>query len=416
MRTNILSLKNLYSFLTMRDYPIYSTGIIGNEQKKGITLIRFWKENLLTEFTGGKYGRLIWKETGSRNRHTSEICNRSRQLNVYEEYMTEITAGITEDVLLRQIEQFRIFLVNHQFSYKVFITKLEALLREFAENDNAWNREIEEFFSENYKQTEKARLGENREKEFTAAWFLTFLAIHAMAGDAMGEAPMHALRKNTEYSIEALWEKLHEKQSCATIKYLSSKKCEICSEALQTDHFWGREKEYFDLREMLNKEGHFLISGIGGIGKTELLRQLLQYAVRNQKVDFICAIQYENNFAESLLRAIAKKQQQDIFQDSFTEAIGELKKYAENHKLLILIDNINKDAEEDVYLQTLKDVPAVVFATSRLSQIEGFQTYPLRELDKQSCELVFRDNYTTVTNHSHYAEYLLRKQMESYVR
>lgn len=93
----------------MRDYPIYSTGIIGNEQKKGITLISFWKENLLTEFTGGKYGRLIWKETGSRNRHTSEICNRSRQLNVYEEYMTEITAGITEDVLLRQIEQFRIF-------------------------------------------------------------------------------------------------------------------------------------------------------------------------------------------------------------------------------------------------------------------------------------------------------------------
>ena len=394
MRTNILSLKNLYSFLTMRDYPIYSTGIIGNEQKKGITLIRFWKENLLTEFTGGKYGRLIWKETGSRNRHTSEICNRSRQLNVYEEYMTEITAGITEDVLLRQIEQFRIFLVNHQFSYKVFVTKLEALLQEFAENDNAWNREIEEFFSENYKQTEKARLGENREKEFTAAWFLTFLAIHAMAGDAMGEAPMHTLRKNTEYSIEALWEKLHEKQSCATIKYLSSKKCEICSEALQTDHFWGREKEYFDLREMLNKEGHFLISGIGGIGKTELLRQLLQYAVRNQKVEFICAIQYENNFAESLLRAMAKKQQQDIFQDSFTEAIGELKKYAENHKLLILIDNINKDAEEDVYLQTLKDVPAVVFATSRLSQIEGFQTYPLRELDKQSCELVFRDNYT----------------------
>lgn len=94
----------------IRDYPIYSTGIIGNEQKKGITLSRFWRDTLLPEFTGGKYGKMIWKNTGSRNRHTSEICNRSSQLTVYDEYMEELTGMISEEVILRQIGLFGVFL------------------------------------------------------------------------------------------------------------------------------------------------------------------------------------------------------------------------------------------------------------------------------------------------------------------
>ena len=65
MQKDNLTLRNLYNFLMIRDYPIYSTGIIGNEQKKGITLSKFWRDTLLPEFTGGKYGKMIWKNTGS---------------------------------------------------------------------------------------------------------------------------------------------------------------------------------------------------------------------------------------------------------------------------------------------------------------------------------------------------------------
>lgn len=190
--------------------------------------------------------------------------------------------------------------------------------------------------------------------------------------------------------------KASQRKNGSAITYLSTRKCEICREALSAGHFWGREKEYFDLREMLNKGGHYLISGIGGIGKTELLRQLLKYCVKNKKTEYICFIQYQNNFAESLLRALGKKQQQDMFSDSFTEAVSELKCCAAGHKLLILMDNVYKDTEEDDYLNVLKDVPATVFATSRLPEIEGFTAYPLKKLDVQSCELIFRDTYTRI--------------------
>ena len=44
---NYLSLKNIYRLLTVNDYPIYSNGIIGEKDKRGLTLIKFWKQQLL---------------------------------------------------------------------------------------------------------------------------------------------------------------------------------------------------------------------------------------------------------------------------------------------------------------------------------------------------------------------------------
>ena len=49
-QTNVLlSLKNLYRLFTVKDYPVYSTGILGEKSKKGLTLVKFWDECLLYE-------------------------------------------------------------------------------------------------------------------------------------------------------------------------------------------------------------------------------------------------------------------------------------------------------------------------------------------------------------------------------
>lgn len=392
MQKDNLTLRNLYNFLMIRDYPIYSTGIIGNEQKKGITLSKFWRDTLLQEFTGGKYGKMIWKNTGSRNRHTSEICNRSSQLTVYDEYMEELTGMISEEVILRQIGLFGVFLVNHQFSYKVFIVKLKALLDKFANEDTSFGEDIRAYFRENLKWTQTQEILEKGDEEFVAGWFLTFLALHALTGDSMNSVRMQALRSNPDYGIKTLWEKSHQSIGKRKITFLTTESCEICSKALPADHFWGRESEQFALREMMKKGGHYVLSGIGGTGKTELLRQFLQYCVKNNVVEYVCVIQYENDFAESLLRAFASRQT-GSFEESFQEVMGELKRYCAHNKVLILIDNIGKTTEEDPYLKVLDELSANIFATSRLASIEGFETYKINELDLKSCNLVFRDNY-----------------------
>ena len=104
MRNNILSLKNIYNLLVMKDYPVEGGSVISGDRKKGMTLTKFWKENLLPQLTEGRYGTNIWKYTGTRNRHTSEICNRSSQLLTYEEYMQEIVALLNVEFLLQQTE------------------------------------------------------------------------------------------------------------------------------------------------------------------------------------------------------------------------------------------------------------------------------------------------------------------------
>ena len=143
---------------------------------------------------------------------------------------------------------------------------------------------------------------------------------------------------------------------------------------------------------MLAKGGHYLLSGMGGIGKTELAKQFIRYCVKNKKVDYIGVIPYENQFAESLLRAFSGKQEK-TFRESFKEVIGELKQLASQKKVLLFIDDVTKNVQEDEYLAVLEKVPATIFMTSRLADIDGFETYPVKELSKDACELIFRDSY-----------------------
>lgn len=53
----LLSLKNLYRLFTVKDYPVYSTGILGEKSKKGLTLVRFWDEYLLYEWKSTRHGK-----------------------------------------------------------------------------------------------------------------------------------------------------------------------------------------------------------------------------------------------------------------------------------------------------------------------------------------------------------------------
>lgn len=62
----LLSLKNLYRLFTVKDYPVYSTGILGEKSKKGLTLVKFWDECLLYEWKSTKHGKMIFERAEAR--------------------------------------------------------------------------------------------------------------------------------------------------------------------------------------------------------------------------------------------------------------------------------------------------------------------------------------------------------------
>ncbi len=91
----LLSLKNLYRLFTVKDYPVYSTGILGEKSKKGLTLVRFWDEYLLYEWKGTRHGKMIFRKDGSQNRYHSEFCNRKGKLSLVS-YIHRGSAGRSE--------------------------------------------------------------------------------------------------------------------------------------------------------------------------------------------------------------------------------------------------------------------------------------------------------------------------------
>ena len=110
------SLKNIYRLLMNEDFTIYSERVISKKQRKGQTLLRFWQDMMVREFCCLPYGKLIWRNDGTRNRYISNLCNRNDELKYYHEYAQELGAQISRETLLNQIHRFGDFLQSREYN------------------------------------------------------------------------------------------------------------------------------------------------------------------------------------------------------------------------------------------------------------------------------------------------------------
>lgn len=240
MKREVLSLKSIYKFLTLNDYPVYSEGIIKKDNRIGLTLNKFCSENILVDFKNRKTGKIIWRTEGSRNRYISEICNRSERLSIYKEYAEEVL--LAADYFYNAIEE-----------------------RKSVEGQGVMV------------------------DTFCCGWILTMFTIHALMGNGEGEEHLHKIRIDKNYTLLEMlnrYQKASEAQR-GEVSFLTGSNTELSCPPLKPGHFFGREVEMFELREMLMRGGAYLISGMGGSGKTELMRQFLKICVEEALVDHI---------------------------------------------------------------------------------------------------------------------------------
>lgn len=390
---SILSLKSIYQFLVISDYPIFCTGIISKNDHTGLTLTKFWQENILIEFRSHKYGRQIWRTEGGRNRYVSEICNRNDKLGFYSAYAEEIYDAAKPETVLRQIRQFMSFLLERRFRYDAFMKKLPAYIELLIDQDEFFSEAAGTFFMRALDDRQRFDGQSSTDQAFYCGWVLTFLMFHAFAGNGEGEAVLHKLREDRTLSLDALGKIYRKNVASEGVKtvFLTGRNTELCAAPLKPGHFFGREEELFELREMLAQEGRYLVSGIGGIGKTELMRQFLKCCEEETLIDCICVIQYEKGLADSLIRAFPEIRGGDR-EKNFREALAKIRMHA-GERILIVIDNINRSQEEDPDIEMLCKLPGTVFATSRYQELAGFETYRLPAIGKDAGSLIFRDNY-----------------------
>lgn len=387
-----LSLKSIYRLLLNDDFPVYSDRVIGKKQRKGQTLLRFWKDIMAHEFCSLPYGKMIWRDDGMRSRSFSNLCNRNDELKIYHEYARELGACISCDTLLHQVELFERFLTGREYSDAALRYRTEAFLR-VLEDDECVNEAIRGQLKGVFEALSDDTDADPELSAFCAAYLLTVMTLYAAAGTAMGNSAMAVLRSEA-LGMNALWEMRRQKQEQGEqeVRILTAYSTLLQDTSLSRNRFFGREAELFDLQDLAATGKKCLISGIGGIGKTELLRQLVRRCLEEHLVDKLAIIPYHTSLAESM--GYAFPDLMTLKQDeALHSALYRLRREAQDGTLLLLIDDVTADADADAGLLSLGELPCTVMATSRLPALSGFEPYPLGAPSPDACALIFRDNY-----------------------
>lgn len=157
--------------------------------------------------------------------------------------------------------------------------------------------------------------------------------------------------------------------------------------------FKGRTEDLEELeKQILLEKRSILLTGIGGLGKTELVKKLLHGIMNRKAVD--CGIRYgawvpyiHQNLAQSCKAAFH-------LQDETEQAWMYIQNLAAKHrdKMLLIIDNVEK-REEDRYLKRLNDLPCCVLVTSRYKEVSALSVYELGTLEKTECRQLFYHFY-----------------------
>lgn len=393
MDQDILSLKNIYRFLTVYDYPVFSIGIIREEDKRGLTLNKFWQDILLPSWRNGISGRMIWRYSGSRNRYLSEICNRNLLMHHFEEYATEVISNISSDTILQQMYRFTDFLVEKRYQYEAFTQKWPFFLKMLCQRDELFHEEVAEPFKENECYREFMESAGERGKLFYVSWILTMLVLHALTGPLMPNREMAVIRTDEQYNMMNLWNgsQAAYQSGKGTLQYLNRMADAWIEEAVPWQHFFGRELELFDLREKLQQGGKYILTGSSGVGKTELLRQFLLYCHSEKAIDALMVVPYQGDLEGSVLRANSVEWGAGPM-DIMSRLEAEVKAL-KGKKVLLLIDHVNHDPEEDKALKALINLPCHILITAERLQLEGFEEIYLENISSDSALLIFRDNY-----------------------
>ncbi len=395
MKKELLSLKNIYKFLTTNDYPVYSDGIIRKERKRGLTLNQFCDENILVDFKDRKNGKVIWRMDGSRNRYVSEICNRSGEQSIYKEYAKEVLAAVNQETILRQIQQIMSFLLEREYNVEAFGRKVEAFVDLLEKEDETFTEEVAEYFKNAIQQYKGLQALGRKRNTFCVSWFLSYFILFAVTANRGEESFVHKIKDDKEFSLPSMLKSYSEKKrdEVREVIFLTGNNTELSRQPLSMGHFFGRQKELFELSELLEKGGQYLISGMGGSGKTELMRQFLRICLEEKRVDYIGVIQYEGGLARSMVKAFSGVHGTDL-KESYKEVLSRIRMCADQNVLLI-IDNMDGGVDE-TELSELCKLPVTIFVTSRYQKLKGFKSYRLKSIGQDAGKLIFRDNYGTM--------------------
>ncbi|SHO49265.1 tetratricopeptide repeat protein [Anaerocolumna xylanovorans] len=202
---------------------------------------------------------------------------------------------------------------------------------------------------------------------------------------------MDCTLKDHETRIESLEKTLlHTKES--SIYTLS------VNTALDQDYI-DRAMEKDTIRTILNSSSYLMLSGIGGIGKSETLKSIyLDYvSISNSKdspykLGFMI---YQDSMDFTVYQSMLIKKTGNYDEDLRT-AWMRLYELGDKNNCILFIDNINNTLTKDNSLNKLYSFHGKVVITSRFRTLDKFKVLEIEPLSDNNCRQLFISKFTGV--------------------
>lgn len=380
-----LSLKNIYRLLSMQDYPLPTPSVFPPNTWRGVTVVSFWRD-IFHVAIPAEIPLNIFNTDDKRSRALSVLLNGTGGTGFRKKMFAALSANLTPELLLQLTTAWMTFLADGQYASAVLNQRLESFLSMLETGLNAektcavYLKALAEDTARGNQQTVPTL--------FLHGLSLAWLTIHALYIARRDDPALLALRMNGAATPETLYGRYIIQSRSGKLIDITNRNCVLCISPVPSENYVGHSKLLGEAAERLGKYGKLLISGIGGSGKSEFARQLLQHFITIGCYDHAAYVQYYDSLAESFKKAFP-----NLSATSDAAVIEECRHLLEgkgNSHTLLMIDNMNQTTVEDAALSQLCAYGCDVVITSRLVALDGFDVLALPPLSLQDSQELFR--------------------------
>ena len=377
----VLTPKNVYRFLTDNLPGLYPHGVIPAAERKGLTLVKFWAQVLDGIIPPEWHASLF---AGSqRSRRLSDMMNRTGVQPLPPKLQQEMNALLSGETLIRLSQQVQDFLRSAHYDADALSRALPDFVRMMMENEECMKPEHEQVFEN----LQKSR--ETLPRTFVDMLTLSWLVLLAFYGPEMGSRELLDFCQAQEHSAQALYLlSSHVTFGRRVPLSMTGRNCELCRQGLSKDEYVMDAASCLpQLTDAIRQGGKIAVTGMGGIGKTEMTRQALAVLAKEELFSRMAWVQYENSLASSLRMAFDGLD--GVAEENVLSTVREKLEAPYQGRTLLLIDSVDMPPEADEGLREIEHWGCDVLVTTRFPLGDGFRNIAVPLLSEEASRALF---------------------------
>lgn len=377
----VLTPKNVYRFLTDNLPGLYPHGVIPAAERKGLTLVKFWAQ-VLDGIIPPEWHASLFGGT-QRSRRLSDMMNRTGVQPLPPKLQQEMNALLSGETLIRLSQQVQDFLRSAHYDADALTRALPDFVRMMMENEECMKPEHEQVFEN----LQKSR--ETLPRTFVDMLTLSWLVLLAFYGPEMGSRELLDFCQAQEHSAQALYLlSSHVTFGRRVPLSMTGRNCELCRQGLSKDEYVMDAASCLpQLTDAIRQGGKIAVTGMGGIGKTEMTRQALALLAKEELFSRMAWVQYEKSLTASLRMAFDGLD--GVAEENVLSTVREKLEAPYQGRTLLLIDSVDMPPEADEGLREIEHWGCDVLVTTRFPLGEGFRNIAVPLLSEEASRALF---------------------------